>query len=163
MEQSSYWEANSHSASQEISCLLWEPEVHYRVHESPPLVPILSQMHPVHPYFPKIRSNIAFPFTDSSKWYLTLAFPTKIVYEFLISPMRATCHANSIPLNLISLITFGVKHKFGSSSICSLLQPPDTSSLLVPRFPQHPLFTHRQFVFSLVLDSPSFTSSQNSR
>jgi hypothetical protein len=32
------WEANSHSASQDISGLLWKP----------PLVPVLTQMHPVH-------------------------------------------------------------------------------------------------------------------
>jgi hypothetical protein len=49
MEQSYSWEANSHSATQEIPRILWNPKVH------------LSQMNPVRTfplYFPKIHSNI---------------------------------------------------------------------------------------------------------
>jgi hypothetical protein len=40
MEQSPSWEANSHSASQEIPCLLLNPKVHHHVHWSLPLVPL---------------------------------------------------------------------------------------------------------------------------
>jgi hypothetical protein len=59
--QSLSWEANSHSPS-----LLWSPKVHCRVHKTLSLVPILSQINPVHIFpscFPKIHSYIILPST----------------------------------------------------------------------------------------------------
>jgi hypothetical protein len=55
------WKANICSAIQEIFFLLWNPEVNYRVQNSPSLDLTLSQMNPVHNlknHFSKINFNI---------------------------------------------------------------------------------------------------------
>jgi hypothetical protein len=138
MEQSPSWEANSHSASKEIPCLLWNPKVHYCVNKSLSLVPVLSQMKLVHTFrlcFPKIPSNVTFPSMPRSfEWFLTPGFLTKILYAFLVSPMRVTCLPSPPPLDvsdntqwsvhIMVLLALSSEHVYYRKVIKSSTPPP---------------------------------------
>jgi hypothetical protein len=135
MQQSRRWKADSYSASQDIPRLLRNTKIHYRVHKSLPLIPILSQMNSVHKftqYCPKIHSNIILPSVPmSSAWSLPFRFSDQCFYAFIISPMPATCPVHLILLYLITII-YGEVYSLWSSSLSSVLQPPTISSLLDP-------------------------------
>jgi hypothetical protein len=94
MDQSPSWEANRFSASQGNSCILRNPQVHYRIHKCPPPLPNLSQINPVHAstsHFLKIHLNIIFPsMFRSSKWSISLMFPHQ--NPVYISPLAQTCY-----------------------------------------------------------------------
>jgi hypothetical protein len=88
---------------QDISRFLWNPQVHYRVHKSPPLAPALSQMRPVHtlpPYFPKTYTNIIFSsICSSSQWSLRLRI-YKVTFH-IQSEQLETLHWGQISENVV--------------------------------------------------------------
>jgi hypothetical protein len=56
--------------------------------------------------------------------------------------MRATCPVQLIPFHLIVLIMSGEEYNLWSSSLCSFLQPPVTSSLFGPNILLNTLFSN---------------------
>ena len=69
IEQSLSWEANQSSASQEISRILGNPKVHYRIHKRLPPVPVVCQNNPVHAsssHLLKIHFNVTLLCTPRS-------------------------------------------------------------------------------------------------
>ena len=157
MEKSPSWEANRFAASQEIHRILWNLNVHYRIHKCPPPLHILSQLDPVHTAT-SWRSTLIL----SSHLRLGLrsglfptVFPTKTLYTSLLSPIRATCPAYPIILDFITRTILGEEYTTLNSSLCSFLHSSVTSSLLAPNILLSTLFSN-----TLILHSSLNVSDQ---
>jgi len=120
---------------------------HYRVHKGQPLVPILSQMNSVHTfqtYFPKIH---LIPFhlrLGLPSGLFPSGFHTKILYMFLICPIRAICPPSHCPwLGHSNNIRWSghVMHSFPGSYYFL--------PLMSKYYPQRPVLKHRLLCLSL--------------
>ena len=131
MEQSPSWEADRFSASQEISCILWNLKVHNHIYKCPPPVPILSEIYPVHAPHPTCwRSILILSVPGSFKWSLSLRFSHHNPVCTL--PLPHTCYmpcpSHTSWFDHPNNIGWGVENI--SSSSCSFLHSLFTSSLL---------------------------------
>ena len=141
MEQSPSWEANRFSALEEIFHILRNPKVHYRVYNSPPSVPVMSQMNPVHAppsHFLMIHLNIRLLFTPGSfKWSLSFRLPHQNpAYK---SPLSHTCYvthpSHSSQFDNANNIRWGVR----ITQLLSMQFSP-LSCYLVPLRPKYRVF-----------------------
>jgi hypothetical protein len=99
------WNDDSYVAIQEIPSLLWNLKVHFRVHNSQSLVPLLSQTHPIHtfpPYFRKIHSDVILSTPRSSEWSLPVRFSDQNTVSISSALSRI------IPLTSILILSFCV-------------------------------------------------------
>ena len=107
-EQSPSCKANISSANEEIPRNLWSQVFHYRVHQSHPLVPIVSQINPIHnlqSYSFKLHFNIILPSVTSNSSHLVYV-PKRCIHFFLSLCLPHSPFPHLIPLDLISKLHY---------------------------------------------------------
>jgi hypothetical protein len=148
MELSPSWEANRFLDSQEITCILRNPKVYYRIHRRLPPAPILSQNNPVHVSPPTWRSSLIWS-SHTRLGHLSCiqyVHPLGSAHYFLFD------HSNDI--------------RWGPQSIKLLLMyysplPCYLFPLRPKHLPQHSILEQPRPVFLPQCERPRFVSIQN--
>jgi hypothetical protein len=99
-----FWEGNSLSSSQKIMCLLWNLKVHYHIHKSPLLKPILSQINFVHIFTRSFYVRFNIRLSSHLRLYLVPRSPPFMLFDqkvcaYLIFTMCVVYH--TIPSSLL--------------------------------------------------------------
>jgi len=113
--QSPSWGAVSSLVNQKISSILWNLEVHYHCHKSPPFVQMqsmpswssASSSHTLPSSLFKIYFNITHPaMLRSSKWSLSFRFPHQNPGHISLIP--SICNSRCYLLNCYVVLTINV-------------------------------------------------------
>jgi hypothetical protein len=99
MKQSTSSEATSYAAIQEFPIILWNPKVHYSIHKSTPLVPVLIHTNSVHP-IPSLQH-------PSTYVLVFLVVSSNNLYAALLSHIRAICSVHHSLLHFFILFVPG--------------------------------------------------------
>jgi hypothetical protein len=116
------WEAASGAATQEFYSILWNRKVHYGVHKSPPLVPLLIQIDPAHTTHPICLSSILISI------HLRLVLPGSLLPSGFSTIILYKCifpfvlYAPPISSSLTSSLQLPYKTYFSQRFVCNELQ-----------------------------------------
>ena len=148
MEHHHPCKANCSSASQEIPCIIWNLNVYHHIHNSLPLVPVLSRTNPVHAFqlhLFKIYLSIIFLFMP---WSLKLPFSFRLLHQncVCLSLLPCMCHMPHPPhppwFNHLNNVVTSTDHEDPYYAVFSSLLLPRPSWAQILYLPQHPVVKH---------------------